>query len=586
MVRSRSPVRARPTAFFNFQMGKLKLIFSFLFFFVFSSLVFAESQVNIISFSGDVEYRVNSFSEWQKVLSTGPVPSGGAVKTNIGLAKIQVGKSVFWLKENSAIEIEQVSDYFTSVAVVYGVVKADINVPKINSLFKLRTISASLDIQRAVVVVNSKISGEFHLDVLYGYARFIYNIPPKKGEREFTVVQGTSLDLKDTEMPYEVSVIPEKKENILISNWDPEIKGENRFDELKNTFRKKADIKRYISYVEINNSFIDSFIYKQRESDFESGRTLKDVHGNLVRVDQRLIRSDKNTLELFNIVKRKNYSDYSYSSVYSNKTGFKYNGGASSNRIDLFVITFNFNKALPESVNDWNKFFSEDSVKANWATFVSASLLNSGNVFFVGEAYKYDVNRDELINNTDVVGDNVKNAITSSYDNDVILTGVISKNDLNDIVHLNFVEQNQNNPTGNLVYKDNTSSQIGNAIWGLKDSKVEYTSDQWLYQLRADRFLKGGNSSNGAFWVSQENYIISNSGDISMRKDILDSSNSVFELVKNYSLESILYVKQDNSGSVSDSDYFGSYNIDTVLIGDVPFFMMEKSLSGIDKYKD
>ena len=590
MVRRRSPVQARPTAF-SFCLSQdnnvVKITVIFLVFFSFYAID-SHSQAILVDFNGEVKYRKNSLSEWEDVPSKNFVLNDGfAIKTKEGSkAKIGINKSFVWIKENSALEIESTSKYFTSFGLVYGKLKASVVGLLKKSKFQVRTITAVFGVRGTDIMVKSALDGSCSLDVLYGEVEFQYLIPPKKGERSFVISQGMSFSIDDVEKPYSLSMISKENEREILSNWDPSSTVEDSYSDIIKMEDRKERIRNFIAYSNSVKSEISQFVYKEKDSDFEAGRTLKDIHGNTVRIDQRLVRPDSKTLELFNIVKRKNYKNYDYSSPYSkNHTGFVYSKGDVPNRVDAFIITFSFNKDLPSSVNKWQSFFSDDSVNPAWATFVNANLTDS-NVFFVAEAYKYIDSRDELINNTEVVGVPQN---SNEGDRDVLITGVIDKSLVNDITMYNFREKTREAPTGELVKKNNNSDITG-AIWGLKiNDGSEINNNETLYQLKTNKYVKGAKiestDNNDYFWLAQENYIISNSGLIKSRDDILSSNKSVSEIVKDSGLESISYVRKDSSG-ISDENYFSnSSNIDSILIGDVVFSMLEKVSGGVDKWK-
>jgi hypothetical protein len=579
MVRRRSPVQARPTAF-NIFMGKL---FFLIFFTCFFSNGFLFSDVILSDTSGEVKIRKTPLGEWEELKEKNlKLSDGFAVRTENGRAKIIIDKSVIWLKNNTAIEVESASKYLNAFGLVYGKIKVSVKAIGRKSRFSIKTLTAVCAITRADVMMESDLDGRLAVDVLFGEVDFSYLIPPKKGERNFIIPQGVSLKIIDVEKPYILSVITQEKEKEIISSWEPSIVEEDRMQNILYRENQKISLKKFIAYSDNLNSEISNFVYKEKESDFEAARTLRDINGNLVRVDQRILRPDSRTVQFFNIIKRKDYKPYNYLTNFSyGQTGFKYNGEGYKDRIDLFVATFNFNKDIPKNVGEWQVFFDKSDVHPEWATFVSANLISRDNVFFVGEAYKYLETRGELINNTEVVGVPQN---TNERDNDIILTGKIGKEYLNDIVMYNFKERDKDNPTGELA-RISDNNDINGALWGLKVSKQEIKDNNSFYQLNRIKYLKGANPSNEYFYLCQENYLISNDGKIRNKDDIVSSNKSVADIIKENAVQSVNYVKRDNNGAMDD-DYIGSYNIDLVLIGDLPFSMFENTSRGVDRWKD
>jgi len=118
----------------------------------------------------------------------------------------------------------------------------------------------------------------------------------------------------------------------------------------------KNSLKSFVINTQALNAQNKELVTQLREEDFSVGRSLKDVHGNLCRVDQRLLRPDPYSLQFVNLVKRDSYS-------YKGK--FSYNGPSDA-RLDYLSGTISFNMALPDSVNDWPGFFfsNKDTIEA------------------------------------------------------------------------------------------------------------------------------------------------------------------------------------------------------------------------------
>ncbi len=517
------------------------------------------SNVILTDFSGNIKYRKNSLSPWEDVIEKElKLNDGYAIKTDLNSkAKIIAHNSVIWIGENTALEIEGTSKYLTSFGLVYGKIKGMVSGISKNSTFQIKTVSSLFKIKAATFVLKSNIEGKTEANILYGEVEFNYLIMPKQGNKKYIIVQGTGFKLENIDKGYDVFLLSEEDETEIMANWDPSITQTEVYREIKDEKIRRQRLKNFITYTNKINSEIKSFIYKEKESDFIEGRTLKDVNGNIVRVDQRLIRADSKTLQLFNIVKRQD-------------------------RMDYFISTFNFNKDIPKNINNWQSFFNEPSVIPNWATFVSGNLLSNNQTFFMAEGYKYIQSRGELINNTEVVG---VNQDTNEKDNDIIITGVIDKSNLSDIINLNIKEKDTNAPTGEILRK--SGENIGNVIWGLKKENIILNQGtDLMHQKKATKYLKGGKEDE-IFWGVWDNYLISNSGDIMKKDKFINSGKSLSEVVKENGIQNIGYLKKDNSGNISEENYFNEVkNIDIILIFDLPFYMYEKISSGVNRWKD
>lgn len=548
-----------------------------LFFLIFFSINFLSSQFVVEEYSGQVYYRENSLSEW-KALESIPfnVPNGGAVKTDEKSSvfiRLNNNSNIF-LYEESALEVETISKYFVSLGLVYGKARFDINFTH-NSNFVLKTLNSSFTSKRLIALFEADLYGKVETSIAAGECLFEYLIPHISGKRRMVLTQGMKFAVESSQKPYILGLIDDGIERELLSSeYLKTRKIEDRIE--KNT--KLYAFNHYSSVVS-RKYFSDSI--REKNSDFETGKTLRDVHGNIIRVEQRILRPLPNQIQFINMTKRPYYSDYSYSSdLTSNLSGFKYTAGAVENRIDLFALTFEFNKNLPSRVENLPSFFSDPAVNPVWMTVVAANIT-SQNCFFAAEPYKYLNSRGELVNNSESVG---VPQTTNERDRDVILTGKILKKDLDDIINYNFVEKDLSSPTGELVKKTD-NSQINGAFWGIKTGdKVDISGD--IYRLRADKYLKGEDPSQ-VFWVVSETYLISSSGKIRKSGEIENDFNSVSDIARNNFIEGIVSIKQDDSSSPSDVPYLGlSDNIDVVISADNIYSSMENIFEAVKRWKD
>ena len=563
------------------------------------ALTFAE-DAKIVQVYGPVEYRVNQNSVWQKAEKDTMVPEGGAVKSGeAGSALIQMeNKSRVWLKENTALEIEQKQSLITRLALVFGKIKVRVPHLRRKEKFDLRTPTAVCAVRGTEFVMESDMEGKMTLEVLFGEVKMSYMITPQKGDKEITLTQGQFLKIEEKDKTGIKGLMDKKQELAGLQKWDPGISEKDSVADIKRKELDRVQIRDFSKQVKNTEDMVNSFMYKGREADIEAGRTLRDVHGNLVRVDQRLMRPDGATLQFFNLVKRTVYADYT-----SPAKGFTYNGGVVNNRLDLLAFTMQFNQDLPQSISEWPSFFDENDVHALKSSFVFANKTYKDAIFFTAEGYLYDNAREELVNNTNVVGVTPdSNPATPGDDEDVLLTGMLSSfNDLSHVIDLNVSDG------GSGTLKIN-SVNVATAKWGVKNmnSSYEYTGDDAgtdkLYQFKADKYSIGGDAAtNGSFWLAQENYVISNSGGIKNTTDFTESTMDPFSILKESAIESITYVKNSNvtaaadlSGSAAYSDiattdmftdgtrYPTGTNIDLVIIPDLAIAAIQKVMSALD----
>ncbi len=547
------------------------MIFALLFWFF---ECFLSSEVVLVGFSGKVYYRENSLSEWKNVsTSTLTLPPGSAVKVDENsTAFLKVNqKSEIVLFEESAVEIEAVSQYYVSVGLVYGSGRFDIRFSK-GSVFVLKTVSSSFTSRRMLAFASSDLSGKSEIKLAMGECVFDYLLPHISGNRRFVISQGMRFVVENPEKPYLKELIDSKTEEELLS-FSYNKKKEVWFGRVKK-------LSTFTSYAwAITQRYSDDAL-REKNRDFESGKTLIDIHGNKVRVEQRILRPNPYQIQFINITKRPYYAKYTYSTPFSQSVpSSQYLGNAVYNRLDLFSVTFEFPKPLPLRIENLPSFFADPSINPSWMTSVAANITSDSS-FFVAQAYKYNPSRGELINNTESVGV-VQNS--NERDRDVIITGLISKRDLSDIINYNFIEKNPSAPTGELVRKTDGSS-ISQAFWGLKADGYHFDGD--IYRIRADKYFKGGDSSQ-PFWVVSEHYLISQSGSLRKKRELESDFNSISEIVRENFFEGIINLRQDDSGQPSSQAYNSVLdNIDIVAGIQSIYSSSEYIYEAVKRWKD
>ena len=571
----------------------------FVIFFTAISISVYSQEVKLKGLEGEVMYRNNVNSPWQNASLDLTIPEGGAIKTGInGIAFLEIeNRSKIWLRENTAVEIEQQNNYVTRLGLVFGKIKSEVYSLKRKEIYELRTESARCSIKNASFIAEADMEGKMSIGVIEGELELNYLIPPKNGQSEISISQGEYLEIKAKDKPARRMIMSKKIEMEALSKWDPNLSEEDRLADLKAKERDRLEIIDFSNQTYKLDSKIYSLTNKSIEYDFEAGRTLRDIHGNLLRVDQRLVRPDNSTLEFLNLVKRPLYLDYDYSSSYSKDLGFKYNGGKIENRYDMAVFSINLNKPVPRSVSEWPSYFNDDSVNANWATFSFANKTDNSDIFFISEIYKYDDSRGELVNNEKVLMDNYLSD-SLVQDRDVIITGGTDFNGLKNIIDYNNLKGNSDGTllSGNYKY----GSKV---MWGSKiNGAVSYkkTGDDILYEFSADLYAIGGDTSK-LFWYARENYIISNSGEVKSKDFVTKNKSDLISVIKETSVESVMYIKDYNKDvhidwqslnknnvkrAISDKDTIGPVNIDIVIIPDLALNAVEKTLTALDKFKD
>ncbi|OGR66287.1 MAG: hypothetical protein A2X31_06075 [Elusimicrobia bacterium GWB2_63_22] len=593
----------------------------------------AESKV--LSMSGAVEVRPTREGQWTPAKDGMEIAEGGAIRTNAGGAAVVImpNKTKVWLKENTALELEQRQTLASRLALVFGRIK--LRVPHLlrKEKFEVRTPAAVCAVRGTEFTMGTTEDGKMELQVLFGEVKLKFMIPPEKGDSEFNIPQGQGLKLAEKGKATKPELLTPKAEREAMENWNPGLKPSERQKDLQQKEMDREQIKNFAAATNKAEDTVKSFLNVVKESDLEAGRTLNDVHGNLVRVEQRMIRPNANEIQFYNIVKRPVYSNNNASVAGG---GFQYNGAQGvANRLDLMQMTMAFNQDLPQRIEEWPSFFDGNSVDPTWSSFVMANRTDANEIFFIAEGYKFDQARNngegELVNNPWVISGSGATPIaaTDSDDRQVIVTGVLKNNSeltaaegLNRIARLGVVISGADPGTGLLRYEEGGSfygnNYVGedpttavNVRWAIKTTEsAGYSEPQNapdnapLAQFQADMYDVGNNGTN-FLWYAKENYVIGNGGEIRTAGDFTNSSSDPFTLLKNNALQSVMYIKQSNSANpagitdsvlaeaaISNTDYFAykhatnGTNIDLVFIPDLMVAAVQRMLPAITNLKD
>lgn len=162
----------------------------------------------------------------------------------------------------------------------------------------------------------------------------ISNLPPDQ--------QGTRLDEQEEEKTEEEEDTDEDVEE--------EAEAEEEMEDVKQSFKEelRQEMREAVQEIKVEIAAVHDTIEDQKDTDSSTGRTLRDVHGNLVRIEQYLLRPSNDTIQFINITKR---SDYKY------KGRMKVQSTGS--RLDSVEFKAKFNMNLPEKISNWIGFFED-----------------------------------------------------------------------------------------------------------------------------------------------------------------------------------------------------------------------------------
>lgn len=272
---------------------------------------------------------------------------------------------------------------------------------------------------------------------------------------------------------------------------------------------------------------------EMKESDFSAGRTLRDVHGNVVRVEQHLLRPDDRTFQLLNLTKRSEY-------VYSDRQGWvgQYFGTAPDNkpRLDVLDVRITMNMALPDDLTAWPSFISAKGDDIHPQS-VNVMLTNEKDkIEYEGNwKLKGDMNeRDELLTEDKLVFNTYINDYMVDPTYDSVLPGQ------------RFPEDGQEPED---IYTWDISPDI---------------------KLISDR----GNGSDYEFVrMYTEFYGINNNGGILRLSDFTSSSDDPFTLLKQVAGEQIVFCRDSTDPTRS---FFEGGNLDLVYTPDIALVTAQK----------
>ncbi|HNW44475.1 MAG TPA: FecR family protein [Elusimicrobiales bacterium] len=574
--------------------------------FVLLPLAAGAAEVKILSLNGSVEARQSRDGQWVAAAQNMEVAEGGAVRTNADGAAVLLmpNKTKVWVKDSSTLEIEQRQTLASRLALVYGRIK--LRVPHLmrKEKFEVRTPAAVCAVRGTELTLETTEEGKMNLQVLFGEVKLTYAIPPEKGRSEFNIPQGQGLAIDEKGKSSKPVLLTAATERAALENWDPGLAPEERQKGLQAKENDRAQIKEFAKVTNNAESTVKSFLNVVKESDLEAGRTMNDIHGNLVRVDQRMMRPDNKTIQFFNLVKRPDYAAYTNTNAMAAAHGFAYYGGAVTNRLDLMQMNVGFNKDLPQRIEEWPGFFNSNDVKADYMSTIMANKTD-GNIFFVATGAKYDALTDEMKNNANVLfgfGSSEDGVIVSGVLTDD--AGITAAQGLNKISKLEFADNGSSD--GQLKYTNGNTSVIGGSAGGdvrwfqranvASPTSYSYSSEDagsdQIWNYSAELYHMGGVANTATnVWYTMESYVIGNGGGIKSKDDFTNSSSDPFTLLKNSGGEMIIAMKRDTgvAGDIytnridngSSGDRFSTKNIDIVFIPDLMVAAVQRMLPAI-----
>ena len=260
--------------------------------------------------------------------------------------------TTLWVRENTEIDITLLLPEDRVISLNKGQIRSKVTPLKVGQAFTVKTKTAVAAIRGTEFIM---VMGDAGSKLLVVSGKIEYTNPISNVS--YPVVEGqSSLCSESGEMSAPAVFTAEDTAIVQDTGWneinstppEPVPAEEPQKEETKKELNKlRQEIKDMVSDIKTNVQVAREIVQEIRDADVSSGRTLRDVHGNLVRVEQYLMRPTPSTVQLLNITKRDNYVYRGYF------TGAVPNSGK---RVDSFEATIKFNMAFPDKLSDWPSF--------------------------------------------------------------------------------------------------------------------------------------------------------------------------------------------------------------------------------------
>lgn len=524
-------------------------IVSLISFLLLPALASAANPVLLKKVSGTVEFKTQPEAAWSQAQPGAQIPSGGQVRTGAdGRAELRFqNKSTVWLKPATSVAVDQKGPRHQRIVLGSGALKVRVPHLRYREKFEIKTAMAVASVRGTVFSIDEK-----KVQTFFGQVNMLL-----EDGKKIEVPQGNGWGATEG-----LGLLSQMDESLGLEDWTPGLSDDERQEGLKEFVENRREIHAYADDALARNSeLVDALADRVKDNDFAAGRTLTDVHGNLVRVEQRLDRPNPHTIQVLNVTLRKEYNS-------GGLRRFTYNGG-NGPRVDAVIAKTEFSEDLPDNINEFPAFFSarEDSLKINYASLITANLSDPDNITtiaFLGERAG------------GAVGDfAASRANPEASEDDIESTLYVGKLDSRaDLFNLN-----SNNV---LNHADMGQYQDANA-----DAINRKGLDGELYSSTAKKFVWGGLGRDyGTIWICAENYVINNAGQVRNVSDFTGGGTNIQDLLSDTAGQSVVFVKVDGLGAPSGLDALpGSQNIDVVFIPDLFLSIVKSLASSADTFK-
>jgi hypothetical protein len=528
----------------------------------------------VVALAGGVELQADPNGVWSPASVGAEVPEGGTVRTSgDGRAELAYPDgSLIWLKENTTVTVETQRSLLSRLSLFFGSIKAKVPHLASDRRMEFKTPTAVAAVRGTEFVITQDKTGKYDLNVLFGNVQLRQTGVPDA----FYVPQGHGYGIELTGRKGETRLLTRAEEVRGLEDWSPNLSPEDRIRSIQQAEEDRNDFRNYVRQEEMREQEILTIADRVQQNDLAAGRTLQDVFGNLVRVEQIILRPTPTTVQVVDLVQRPNYTYVANDLPFSNTTGAVYaNAGiAVTNRLDVAQLDLTFGAALPNLVSGWADFFSNHSPQTFTAMFANETALGngSGNIFaigFYGTRTSGTLSPDLYIGSL-TVGNGTGGTCSSGLSNS-------ATNCLNELNKFNtetsiFDEfqpgSSLPNFTGGTIEKTGAGGQLS-----------ELTETPWVGV--------SGSVLNDNIWLVQNNVVINNNGSIRSLTDFTNSSTDPLNILSGSAYETIMQVKSDNEGTPSNVNFLPGQasSVDLVIIPDLAVAALEQISTGLSNFK-
>ncbi|MFH0948832.1 MAG: FecR family protein [Elusimicrobiota bacterium] len=488
-------------------------------------------DVRISRLLGDVSVYQNQ--NWTAAKLDMVLSQQDKIKTSKGssVELLKDGTSKIWVNENSEVEINSLGTE-SMFSLLVGKIRAKIKLIQ-GGKFTVKTPTSICAVRGTEFIATD--SGELYtLDGVVSFGTgdgggILIDI-----DAGYYVMIGADGNLSE---PKPISV---DQQNSINTDWSGfsggtkqtgEQGGEIKENLKKELAKLRQELKEIVSNIKTDVNAARETTNEIKEADFATGRTLRDIHGNLVRVEQFLLRPDSQTLLFLNLTKRDSY-------IYNGK--FKYDG-TSDKRLDILETKITFNKNLPEQLTSWPGFIAGQEEDSFYPQKIYCQISNRNDKLefegvsrdkgYVDEGGNVLTDREIVMDSYITGADGNRWKIDTNYDSHDTLDTDIS------------VDGSDNGD----LWATNISPKI----------KIDMTGQPSRY-----------------VYLFSESYGINNDGKLLNLSDFTNTSENPFTVLKNVAIENILSVREGNI--VSSTDFFARGNIDLVMTPDIVVSIAQK----------